>query len=279
MRLRRMVTSISAGILLLAGFLSGRASLPAAADQDVGIPLPILMYHSIVENSSRWSTYVISPAELERDLKFLQANGYQTVTVQDLIDYVDGNGQLPEKPVMLTFDDGYYNNYLYAYPLLQRYGMKAVLSPVGRYADQYSLSEDFNPEYAHASWKQLREMSDSGTIELQNHSYNMHTITSSRAASTKVNGESADHYRTALVADAVRMQVLLDSQTGVLPLAYTYPFGLVSKESIQILKDMGFRASLSCTSGMNRITNDPKCLFLLKRYLRPHGKAVSVILP
>ena len=278
-RYRRFIMCLSVGVLLIASLLSTQSELPVITDRNNGIPLPILMYHSIVENPSCWSTYVISPSELERDLNFLQANGYQTVTVRELINYVDGNGQLPDKPILLTFDDGYYNNYLYAYPLLQQYCMKAVLSPVGRYADQYSLSEDFNPEYAHATWVQLREMSDAGVMELQNHSYNMHTITSNRTASMKVSGESAEHYRTALVADAIRMQALMDSQTGRLPEAYTYPFGLVSNESISILKEMGFRATLSCSTGINYITDDPKCLFLLKRYLRPHGKAASTILP
>ena len=72
---------------------------------------------------------MLSPAQFESDLKYLKENGYHTVVVQDLIDYVEKGVPLPEKPVMLTFDDGYYNNYYYAFPLLEEYDAKIVISP------------------------------------------------------------------------------------------------------------------------------------------------------
>ena len=61
----------------------------------------------------------------------LQVKGYTAITVSDLLAYVQDGADLPEKPVMITFDDGYYNNYIYAYPLLKQRGMKAVVSIIG----------------------------------------------------------------------------------------------------------------------------------------------------
>ena len=92
------------------------------------VRVPILMYHSILKDSARQGKYVISPAVLAADLDALQVKGYTAITVSDLLAYVQDGADLPEKPVMITFDDGYYNNYIYAYPLLKQRGMKAVVS-------------------------------------------------------------------------------------------------------------------------------------------------------
>lgn len=266
-------------VALLEIVLCRQASAPASATvEEDGVRLPVLMYHSIVNQPSRWGTYVISADELEADLKYIQQQGYTTVTISDLIAYVYDGITLPEKPIMLTFDDGYYNNYLYAVPLLQKYHMRAVLSIVGRYTDQYSVISDEDPTYAHMTWEQVREVDTSGVMEIQNHSYNLHTINSDRTASMKVNGESIEHYRTVLVSDAIRLQSLIDRVTGRLPEAYTYPFGLISKDSTAIIRELGFRASLSCYSGINGVTRNPDCLYLMKRLLRPHGKSASTIL-
>lgn len=248
------------------------------ANVTADIRLPILMYHSIVNEPSRWGTYVISSQELESDLKYLQGSGYTAVTMQDLLDYVDKCMPLPPKPVMLTFDDGYYNNYLYAFPLLKKYGMKAVVSIIGRHTDRYTVNRDENPLYSHITWTEAIEMVDSGIVELQNHSYDLHTISGSRTASMKAKGESDEHYETVLLSDSIRLQSLIDNYTHRLPTAYTYPFGLISKESVEILKEAGFRASFSCYAGMNVITSDPQCLYLLRRNLRPHGKSAESIL-
>jgi hypothetical protein len=97
-------------------------------------------------------------------------------------------------------------------------------------------------------------------------------------ASMKTNGESLEHYETVLLSDSVKLQSLIDKYTHRLPPAYTYPFGMISKESVGILKDAGFKASFSCYAGMNIITGEPECLYLLKRNLRPHGKSAETIL-
>ncbi len=263
----------------LAVFVSSSLSASASSDAPMdGVRLPIIMYHSIVNAPNRWGTYVISSDELESDLKYLEENHYTTVTIQDLIGYVYEGKALPEKPVMLTFDDGYYNNYLYVLPLLEKHNMRAVISIVGIYTDRFSVAVDNNPLYSHVTWPQIREMVNSGYVEIQNHSYDLHKISKDRSASMKVSGESIEHYRAILISDTIKLQSLMDINTGRMPTAFTYPFGLVSKDSTAIIKDIGFKASLSCYSGINQITDDPDSLYLLKRLLRPHGKPVSRLL-
>ena len=71
------------------------------------VRVPILMYHSILKDSARQGKYVISPAVLAADLDALQVKGYTAITVSDLLAYVQDGADLPEKPVMITFDDGH----------------------------------------------------------------------------------------------------------------------------------------------------------------------------
>ena len=83
-----------------------QGGVTTAADAD-GVALPIVMYHGLSEDPAAWGDYVISPAQFEADLRYLREQGYTTVTVADLLAYVDEGTALPERPVMLTFDDGY----------------------------------------------------------------------------------------------------------------------------------------------------------------------------
>ena len=95
------------------------------------VRVPILMYHSILRDSARQGKYVISPAVLAADLDALQEKGYTAVTVSDLLAYVQDGADLPEKPVMITFDDGYRSVYDNAFPILKKYRIPFVDALVG----------------------------------------------------------------------------------------------------------------------------------------------------
>jgi peptidoglycan/xylan/chitin deacetylase (PgdA/CDA1 family) len=81
-------------------------------------------------------------------------------------------------------------------------------------------------------------------------------------------GESLDSYRTLLEDDVGKMQKMLYETTGEMPTTFTYPYGYISKSSKEILKNMGFRATLSCSEGLNYITRDPESLYHMKRVCR-----------
>lgn len=143
------------------------------AKEPEGIKVPIIMYHSILKTKT--GRYIVSPEKLEEDLKYVKEKGYTTVTMTDIIEYVYNDVTLPEKPIVLTFDDGYYNNYRYLYPLLEKYNMKAVISIVGSYTDRFTESNEANSNYSYLRWIDISMLIPEGRIEFQNHSYNMHT--------------------------------------------------------------------------------------------------------
>ena len=274
-RIRKALAGAMAAVMAVAASgglaLGVIAAVQADAEAKVEdrIDLPIIMYHGLLKEEKRQGQFIISPNLFEQDLRYLQENGYTTVVIADLIAYVQDGKPLPEKPVMLTFDDGYYNNYLYAVPLLKQYNCKMVLSPIGRYTDEYTQNKDTHANYAHCSWDAVREMMASGLVEFQNHSYNLHSIDSGRKGAKKKAVESLVDYRTLLVEDVMKMQTRMREETGYTPTAFVYPFGAVSSESLPILKELGFQATLICESHINAITRDPECLYGLGRYRRP----------
>ncbi len=253
-------------VLLLAVCLQQRA-LPAIAIAEERTVL-ILMYHGVLHDPTRTGKYVLSPEALESDLQYLLAHGYETVLMRDLIAFVRGAGDLPEKPVVLTFDDGYYNNLTYVLPLLERYDCRAVLSVVGSYAERYSSEPDPNPNYAYLSWEELNALRLSDRFELQNHSYGMHGE-NGRQGSARMRGESAADYRLAFESDALKLQDALDARAGTRPTTYAYPFGVVDLQSRELLEEIGFSASLTCIEKQNvLVAGDLSCLWGLGRYNR-----------
>ncbi|HEX2927095.1 MAG TPA: polysaccharide deacetylase family protein [Ruminiclostridium sp.] len=241
-------------------------------EKQSGIRVPIVMYHGILQKSKDLGKFVITPTEFENDVKYLKDHGYDSVSMTDLINYVYNDADLPPKPVVLSFDDGFYNNYIYATPILEKYQMKAVISIVGKYSDESTKAADNNVGYSYLTWEQIKNMSDSGYFEIQNHTYNLHMIGSKRRGATKRNGESIEAYKTLLNSDIGKTQERLTKATGIVPNTFTYPYGFVSKDSVPILKEMGFKATLSCDEGVNFIDkNKTDILFGLKRENRPHG--------
>ncbi len=252
-------------------------SVEAAAQEPIG--LPVLMYHSINSREKKAGDYVITPEALRSDLLWLKEEGYQTVVVQDLIDYVETGAPLPEKPVMITFDDGYYNNYLNAFPILQELQMKAVISIIISETDKYSQLDENRENYSHLTWEQVNEMMDSGLIEFQSHSYSLHKNRGSgRKGIGKKRGESTEEYQQAIREDVEKGQQRFVEMTGYAPTAFTYPFGAVSEDSYPVLEELGFRATLDAQGKLFHITRDPACLRRIPRYNRPWGTTAQKII-
>lgn len=255
--------------------LRDRSALPAMAGG--GTELPILMYHSLLRDDAMQGDYVLSPETFREDMEYLRSHGYQTVVVSDLIDFVHKGKPLPEKPVMVTFDDGFFNNYYYAYPILKELGMRAVISVIGSQTELFTDSGQENAYWSYLTLERLREMRDSGVFEVQNHSWDLHT-TGERQGCLRKRGEDEDSYRSFFTEDAARVQRLLIEAGLPAPSCYTYPFGACSRESEALVQSLGFRCSLGCEEGMNELTGDPSCLYQMKRWNRPSGLSTEAMM-
>lgn len=243
------------------------AEVTRGQGEDAARELAVVMYHNILKSSK--GTYTVSPAQLASDLAAYETAGYETVFPSEIVAFVCGEGDLPENPLLLTFDDGRYNNMYYGLPLLEKYGAKAAFYPVGAFSAFSTDSGDHsNPNYSHLTWAQMGELAASGRVELGSHSYNMHRY-SPRFGVKRMKGETTAAYRRALAEDTGRMQDAILRATGVLPLSYAFPFGEYSDEATAVIRSFGVRVFFTCNEGVSTVRRGaPDTLLRLRRVNR-----------
>lgn len=272
---KRKLFSCLLGTMFTLGccFLFEAKTIQTQGEMAEGIPLPIIMYHSVRnEGNKELGDYVITEQQMEKDLAFLKEKGYNAVVGQDLVDYVQGLKDLPEKPVFLTFDDGYESFIATVYPLLQKYEMKATVNIIGEYTDLYSQSVPKHLDYAHLNWSEVRELYGSPLVEIGNHTYDLHELKGKdgRKGANIKKGEAFADYKKVLTDDVTKLQEKMNEHLYQSSRVFAYPYGFYSDESEKILKGLGFDITLTCDEGVNLITKDKECLYGLKRYNRPY---------
>ena len=242
-------------------FIAGKSVFTVSAKKNTEkpVPLPVIMYHSVCRKEP--SAYTVTPQQLESDLVWLKNNGYTSVSARQLTDYTRGIGELPEKPVLITFDDGFYNNLSLALPLLEKYDMCAVVSIVGRYTDDYAAADPHADSYSYLTWSDITDLAASGRVEIGSHTYDMHSNSGGRQGCARLPSESSDEYASVLGADIGLLKTELSQNCGIAPEVFAYPFGALSRESLPVLRESGILMTLTCREGMNLITRDPDCLY------------------
>ena len=167
-----------------------------------GVRVPVLMYHAVSDDIWGITELFVSPSAMEAQLQALAENGYTAVTFEDL-DRIDEI----EKPIMLTFDDGYDDNYTELFPLLKKYGMKATVFVIAdAVGHAHYMTED-----------QIREMSESGLVSIQSH--------------TMYHGYLNEMDEDALITEHYASMLALARITGKQPFALCYPSGKSSAAS------------------------------------------------
>ena len=211
-------------------------------------------YHEIGPLANK---YTVTPGTLRAHFDYLKENGYRTVSVEEYIRYNRGEISLPDRSVLLTFDDAYASFYEQVYPLLREYRYPALLAMVGIWQEAPPNEPD-----RILTWQQAREMEKSGLVEIASHSYNLHYMTpanrfgdSSHAATTLeyANGRFEDPvvYERRVRADLQRSQQLFAEQLGHPVRVMVWPYGEYNEILLATAKETGHAVTFGLTGGFN----------------------------
>lgn len=234
------------------------------------IRVPIVMYHEIKPEVDAHGNRSIE--QFESDLLAYKGAGFNTIHYEDLIQFVYQGVDLPENPLLITFDDGYLSNYEHAYPLLKKHDMKAVISIIGWSVGlDYDMSRqrDINP---HFTFDQAREMVASGLVEIQSHSFDLHDVPSdddARQGVLQKSNETVIEYIRAFMSDAGNMDALAQQELQNALTIFTYPYGHYNAHTEGMLKRLGYLGSVTVDEGVNFIRRDTSSLYGLKRINAP----------
>ncbi len=233
------------------------------------IRIPILMYHHISEDPLEWNSSIISPDKFREDMLYLKALGYNTIHFKDYIDFIENGKELIDNPILITFDDGYLSNYQYAYPILKELDMKATISIVGWSVGRKYHKDGSTPIYEHFTWEQAKEMYNSGTIDIQHHTYDLHNegdvLHYGKGVSRKEN-ENEEDYIKRFTNDTVKLKKLIEQNIGNEAILYVYPYGMYNETTEKIIKELGFKVSVTTKMGITPISDE---LYLLNRINMP----------
>ena len=192
--------------------------------------VPVLNYHQVEQKNGNPLT--LWPDQFEAQMAYLAEEGYTTITIDEMMDALEHGTPLPEKPVIITFDDGYADNYEYAYPILKKYGFKATIFLIYDFTNAY-------PNYL--TWEQIDEMKQSGLIRFESH-----TMTHANLAEL----DSADELRHE-IADS---HDLLSEKIGYDMHYIAYPGGRVNPEIEEITRAAGYRGGFTVHYGLSTPT-------------------------
>ena len=237
-----------------------------------GVRVPILMYHHFAETAENDTT--VTPSVFEEHISALCDAGYTFVGFAELCDYVENGTPLPEKPICITMDDGYLSNYEIAYPILQKYNACATVFAIGSMLgrDRYPITD--YPIIPYFSWNQAKEMQDSSIMNIECHTYDMHQWAPYESGEREVRedvlplkNESRDCYEAVLSSDLARYVALSETRLSYTPIAFAYPGGKFASEAEDIIKSLGFKATVTTSPHVNYIKKgNPSSLLHLGRF-------------
>ena len=215
------------------------------------ITVPILLYHHLDPAQPQSSTSLY-PGTFERQMRLLKDNGFNAVSFDDLIAFVEQGSPLPERPVIVTFDDGYTSNYTYAYPVLQELGIQATIFAVGSSIGHDRYYKDTQFELTpHFGQDEIDQMLESGLITIGSHTYDMHqwppfeTQSPIRENMMPFSGESEEAYMEAVVSDDAQQRTVFKAFGIPQPSVLAFPEGAYTKLTDVVLKTCGYKVTVT----------------------------------
>ena len=240
----------------------------------------VLCYHEVDNNGPRKDVWSVSAQNLEQHILYLKAEGYYFADLGEYIAYCKGEVSLPEKTVMLTFDDGYASFYNKAYPLLKKHRVPAMLAMVTSWMDGKRPAD----VRALVSWEQLREMEASGLVTVVSHTDSLHTqrvVTPQGSVGSIIQNrlfvqgayETDAAYTSRLRNDLRYVQQKFKDKLGHKARAIVWPYGRYSGKAVAIAKEEGFESSFLLDGGIN--TGAANDLYFAKRMIIYNNPSVQ----
>jgi len=195
--------------------------------------IPVLYYHSVKESADNEVT--ITPEMLRTQLKYIHNQGYVTLTTSDLKAYILNDSPVPEKSILITFDDGYMDNYYNAFPILKDFNMVATI---------FCITSDLDGSY-YLSKDAVREMSSYG-IDIESHTVNH----------PHLNKMTYDKQ----LEELVKSKKTLEEITGKEINSIAYPFGDFNGDSVKAAKDAGYTLGFTTKLGLSDRSDNPLTL-------------------
>lgn len=219
--------------------------------------LPVLMYHHFSQEAG--SGFTVSAARFREQMSALKAAGYTAVSPAQVAAYGQRGAPLPEKPVLITMDDGYTSNLDIAAPILEELGMCATVFVIG-----INEGEAVSPRTGEAltpprfSYEEAAPWVEKGVLDLQSHTYDMHQKAkyggvSGRDGVLRMEGESSEDYRDALLEDFERYRARREGRVSTALTALSYPFGLCSGEADRVLEEAGAALTVTVKEHCNTV--------------------------
>lgn len=232
--------------------------------------LPVLMYHHFAQESPYGT--IVSFDRFREQMTALRDGGYQAVTIPQIIDYVENETPLPEKPVLITMDDGYTSNLTGAAPVLEELGLRATVFVIGVNEGQEIYVHNGEPlSPPRFSYEEAAPWVERGVLDVQSHSFDMHQLASygysSREGMLPMDGEKSEDYRRAIREDLELFCGRRAGRAATDLIALAFPFGYYDRTLDDILASEGIEVTFTIDERINRLTpHDRRCLRMMGRF-------------
>ena len=233
--------------------------------------VPVLMYHHVSPNPG---LVTVGPETFEEHMVYLARKKYHALAADEFLEFLQGKRTLSGRNVLITFDDGYLDNYVYAYPILQRYGLKATIFAItGLIGDgaartylgaakvlpatpdhracKAAVAEGRADEVM-LRWSEIEAMEASGAVEVHSHTH-------SHVRWDQLHPDKAQRL-AAVEADLVAARAALKTHLGKDSRHLCWPWGYFEPEYQSIASELGFTAQYATTKGVNTVGTDVRSI-------------------
>lgn len=211
--------------------------------------VPIIMYHSVSPLAQKKNLLAVSADTFERQMRFLKEHRYNVVSLEDLASLIKDRKSLPPRTLAITLDDGYEDNFIYAFPILKKYNLPATIFII--------INEVGRPQGDRLSWEQINQMQSSGLVTFGSHTFGPEPLTNiytSRLVKFDIGG-----YFKEQIAGS---KMILEKKLGKPVNIFSYPEGRFNEAIRQEVIDAGYKAAVATNPGKKFSNND---VFALKR--------------